>query len=628
MTGFNQIERSRRTAIYIRISTSQQQTDRQETELKEFALRNGLNFNEKTDMYIDIISGFKEGEARPQYSILKNKVEAGLYQQILFSEFSRLDRKPSNLLKSIEYYQSKNVWLWFGKQQMWVRDKSDISTQIMISVLAVMSQYEIELLTARGMDGKISAIRSHGIHIGGFTPYGYADNQIDHKLVVNPQEAEVVRRIFDFFIDGKSSYDIVTILNAEGVPSPFRTRYLESMERRRAKGLPEKKYHRCETPEEFVWTIATINRIARNTIYIGQRSSTFHEPDPANPLPAYKRKDRKVYLELNVEQSDLRIVDDEKFHQVGKIIDERMFNKSGGIRHNNLLKHLLRCGECGSRFTSAMCRYGRAYKCTGKMPTKRRPRICFLGADVLMYKLDGLVIQLCIRKFTGYDLRRKAMGKVVELEGEIDSKRALQQSYRDIAQGLHENYSAVMKRIIRFAKDDAEAENWIAAERSEYERKCEENSKIIDTLKNEIAGLNRRRTSLLKVEDKPEFAERQAEILMDRSLVKEYINEYIQDIVMYNPSDMWILVIVHFVDGSERWGTVKKGKYGRSQSGQEKIYTGWFIDNDDHLFSYDRETHKITEKITSLVHKTYTFEEFNDIATARGWMGEFKPYEF
>ena len=68
------------------------------------------------------------------------------------------------------------------------------------------------------------------------------------------------------------------------------------------------------------------------------------------------------------------------------------------------------------------------------------------------------VIQLCIRKFTGYDLRRKAMGKVVELEGEIESKRALQQSYWDIAQELHENYSAVMKRIIRFAEDDVEAD--------------------------------------------------------------------------------------------------------------------------------------------------------------------------
>ena len=69
----------------------------------------------------------------------------------------------------------------------------------------------------------------------------------------------------------------------------------------------------------------------------------------------------------------------------------------------------------------------------------------------------------------------------------------------------------------------------------------------------------RRRTSILKVEDMPEFADRQAEILMDRSLVKEYINEYIQDIVMYNLSDMWILVIIHFMDGSERWGTIKKG---------------------------------------------------------------------
>ena len=47
-------------------------------------------------------------------------------------------------------------------------------------------------------------------------------------------------------------------------------------------------------------------------------------------------------------------------------------------------------------------------------------------------------------------------------------------------------------------------------------------------------------------------------------------------------------------------------------AGQEKIYTGWFIDNDDHLFSYDRETHKITEKITSLVHKTYTCRSISE----------------
>jgi len=128
-----------RTAIYVRISTAQQKTDRQVVELKEYAKSHAITIDED-DIFIDVISGFKNGEIRPQYSVLKQKVEAGLYDQILFSEFSRLDRKPSNLLKSIEYYQSKGVHLYFKKQNIWIRDKSDISTQIMVSVLAVMSR--------------------------------------------------------------------------------------------------------------------------------------------------------------------------------------------------------------------------------------------------------------------------------------------------------------------------------------------------------------------------------------------------------------------------------------------------------------------------------------------------------
>ena len=161
-----------RTAIYVRISTAQQKTDRQVVELKEYAKSHAITIDED-DIFIDVISGFKNGEIRPQYSVLKQKVEAGLYDQILFSEFSRLDRKPSNLLKSIEYYQSKGVHLYFKKQNIWIRDKSDISTQIMVSVLSVMSQYEIELFVARGIDGKITAIKSRGTNCGGFTAYGY-----------------------------------------------------------------------------------------------------------------------------------------------------------------------------------------------------------------------------------------------------------------------------------------------------------------------------------------------------------------------------------------------------------------------------------------------------------------------
>ena len=90
MLQFNSPETARRTAIYVRISTNKQQTDRQVVELKEYASKAGITITDD-DIFTDIISGFKDGELRPQYSLLKQKIEAGEYQQILFSEFSRLE---------------------------------------------------------------------------------------------------------------------------------------------------------------------------------------------------------------------------------------------------------------------------------------------------------------------------------------------------------------------------------------------------------------------------------------------------------------------------------------------------------------------------------------------------------
>lgn len=135
-----------RTAIYVRISTAQQKTDRQVVELKEYAKSHAI---------------------------------------------------------TIEYYQSKGVHLYFKKQNIWIRDKSDISTQIMVPVLAVMSQYEIELFVARGIDGKITAIKSRDINCGGFTAYGYKVTPVDHKLVIDEEEAQVVQRIYQYYDKGK-----------------------------------------------------------------------------------------------------------------------------------------------------------------------------------------------------------------------------------------------------------------------------------------------------------------------------------------------------------------------------------------------------------------------------------------
>ena len=77
-------------------------------------------------------------------------------------------------------------------------------------------------------------------------------------------------------------------------------------------------------------------------------------------------------------------------------------------------------------------------------------------------------------------------------------------------------------------------------------------------------------------------------------------NEYVTDIVLYKPDESWVLVIVHFVDGSERWGTIKNERYKKSELRQDDLfdkvkYTGWLVNNDSHRFYYDKESRLFSE---------------------------------
>ena len=102
----------RSVAIYCRVSTQQQRTDRQKEELLSLAMENGWGV-EENHIYMDIMSGFKKGETRPQYSMMLEEVEQGNIGLILFSEFSRLARNATDLLESINYFREKGVYLYF-----------------------------------------------------------------------------------------------------------------------------------------------------------------------------------------------------------------------------------------------------------------------------------------------------------------------------------------------------------------------------------------------------------------------------------------------------------------------------------------------------------------------------------
>ena len=97
-----------KVAIYCRVSTQMQSTDRQKDELLTFAKNQNYIINEE-NIYIDIISGYSTGEDRPEYTKLLKSIQNGDVDTILFSELTRLRRNSVELLAEIQRLQEKNI---------------------------------------------------------------------------------------------------------------------------------------------------------------------------------------------------------------------------------------------------------------------------------------------------------------------------------------------------------------------------------------------------------------------------------------------------------------------------------------------------------------------------------------
>ena len=162
-------------AIYCRVSTQMQSTDRQREELLALASKKGWEISDDK-IYVDVISGFKAGEVRPEFSRMLSELAPKGITCVLFSEFSRLARNATELLEQVNFFRERKIDLYFEKQNIWVtHDKTDLGCTILLHVLAVMSSYEIELFAERSLSGKINKLQAGG-GCGMEFAYGYRLN--------------------------------------------------------------------------------------------------------------------------------------------------------------------------------------------------------------------------------------------------------------------------------------------------------------------------------------------------------------------------------------------------------------------------------------------------------------------
>lgn len=196
---------------------------------------------------------------RPEFQRMLRDCEDGKIGVVLCKDQSRFSR---DIVVVEEYINDK--FLEWGVRFIGVVDNADSEsesysmTRIMAGAFNEMYVKDISSKIRRTLKHK----REKGQFTGSFAPYGYAvDPDNKNHLVIDEDAAEVVRTIFELYVNGNGYRSIVKHLNDNAVPNP--TLY---------KHFHNSKYHNHNeqiSRSKGMWTQGTIYSILRNEVYIG-----------------------------------------------------------------------------------------------------------------------------------------------------------------------------------------------------------------------------------------------------------------------------------------------------------------------------------------------------------------------
>ena len=192
------------TAIYIRVSSKQQDTASQEPELKRWMAANGG----ECIIYRDKFSG--KTMDRPGWNKLMAAVQAGLGERVVCWRLDRLGRTAKGLTALFDELKERKVNL------VSIKDGLDLSTaagRLMANVLASVAQFETEVRAERVLAGQAAA-RASGVTWGG--------SEKGRRLKVTDEQVATIQRM------AREKAKVAAIARATGLTRPTVYAYLPS----------------------------------------------------------------------------------------------------------------------------------------------------------------------------------------------------------------------------------------------------------------------------------------------------------------------------------------------------------------------------------------------------------------
>ena len=328
--------------IYIRVSTAMQ-VDGYSLEAQKERLMKFAEFQEMEVVreYCDAGKSGKSITGRPEFQRMLQDVseERDGVAFILVFKLSRFGRNAADVLNSLQFIQDYGVNLICVEDGI---DSSKDSGKLTITVLSAVAEIERENILVQTMEGRKQKARE-GKWNGGQAPFGYDLDSRNSTLVVNEEEAEIVRIIYDKFVH--------TDMGADAICN-----YLNQ------RGYTKKKVRGHELN---YFARGLIMKILDNPVYTGKIA---YGKNVTEKVKGTRDEYRRVKTDDYLLADGLHeaIVDEETWEAAREKRKRTgvRFVKTHSLEHEHILTGLIRCPLCGGGMSGTVQR--RQNKKTGE----------------------------------------------------------------------------------------------------------------------------------------------------------------------------------------------------------------------------------------------------------------------
>ena len=311
-----------RVAAYCRVSTdSDEQTTSYEAQIEHYTtfIKQNPAWELAGIFADDGITGTNT-KKREEFNRMIEECMAGKIDMIITKSISRFARNTLDCLKYIRQLKEQNIPVFFEKENI---NTMDSKGEVLLTIMASLAQQESQSLSQNVKLGLQYRYQQGLVQVNHNRFLGYTKDE-DGRLIIEPQEAEIVKRIYREYLEGASLQQIGRGLEADGILT----------------AANKKK-----------WRPETLRKILQNEKYIGD--ALLQKTYTVDFLSKKRVKNNGIVPQYYVEGSHEAIIPRDLYMQVQEEMVRRANLHSGTKRKKRVysskyaLSSIVYCPRCG-----------------------------------------------------------------------------------------------------------------------------------------------------------------------------------------------------------------------------------------------------------------------------------------